>query len=180
MKKLAMVLVLGASMVSVPALAAPGDVSGNVVVTGSVASKCAMTTSNGVITIGELADGTGVINSAAADGKTATLVGWCNKAGSTMSVTSTQLTHKTLATVSDGFVRQVTFNAQAVAKSATGTTVGTATDLDSTDTNAGTGANVGMFHGDIVVSLSNLGTATGLLAAGDYEGNIKVTLTPAV
>lgn len=178
MKKLAIVLALGAAVVSAPAFAA-GEVSGDVKVTGTVASKCMMTTTNGLIEIGELADSNGAINSAAADGKSATLVGWCNKANSTMSVTATQLTHKTLATVADGFVRQVNFTAQAVAKSALGATVGTATDTNATDATAGTPATVGMFKGDIVVSLSNLATDTGLLAAGDYEGNIKVTLAPA-
>lgn len=182
MKKFAMILALGASAVSMPAFAA-GEVSGNVTINGAVASKCLFTTASATITIPELAGSNGALDPATVNNQAATLAGWCNKAASTMSVDATQLTNQDVsaAALQPGFVRAVTYTATAVAKDANGTAItgGTATDTNSTDTLSGTPAPVGMFRGDIVVTLSGAATGSGLLSAGNYLGNVKVTLAPA-
>lgn len=183
MKKLAMVLVLGASMISVPALAASGDVSGNVTITGAVASKCQFVTNSATITIvPDMAAADGTLDASTVNGQSATLNGWCNKTASTMSVNATQLTNSTVASVQPGFVREVTYTATADAFDFNNAAIsgGSATDSNSTDGTDGTAVNVNMFRGDIKVTLSNAATASGLLAAGSYSGNVKVTLSPAI
>lgn len=46
---------------------------------------------------------------------------------------------------------------------------------------AGAASNVGLFTGNIVVTLSNASSPTnGLMVAGTYTGNVVVTLTPTV
>ena len=46
---------------------------------------------------------------------------------------------------------------------------------------AGAASNVGLFTGDIVVTLSNASSPNnGLMVAGTYTGNVVVTLTPTV
>lgn len=185
MNKLAIVLALGASMASVPALAATGDVSGNVTVTGTVASKCQFTLASEAIVVPELAGADGTLDAATVNGQTKNLAGWCNKTASTMAVNATQLINSDVSALAlqPGFVRAVTFTATADAYDFNDAAIagGSTSDSNSADgLDGATPANVNMFHGKIKVTLSNAATATGLLSAGTYTGNVKVTLSPAV
>lgn len=179
MKKFAIAAALGALTVSMPAFAA--DVSGTVTVNGNVASKCLFTTGAATITIDELAGADGKLDAATVADKTATLAGWCNKSASKISVDATSLSNTTAAPA-PGFTRSVNYTATATAYGADSVSVGSATDSNSTDATAGTAASIPMFHGDIKVVLSSASTttATDLLAAGAYQGSVKVTLTPGV
>lgn len=181
MKKIAIVLALGASMASVPALAATSPVSGTVDISGTVASKCQFVTASATITIiPDMAGSDGTLDASTVNGQSANLNGWCNKTASTMSVNATQLTNTAVATAEPGFVRAVTYTATADAYDFGGSTViGTAIDNTSADGLDGVSANVNMFRGNIKVTLSNAATAAGLLAAGTYTGQVKVTLSPA-
>ncbi len=178
MKKFAIAAALGALTVSMPAFAA-GDVTGNVTVNGTVASKCQFTTNSATITIPELAGTDGKLLASTVNGQTATLVGWCNKSASTIAVNATSLSNTSVATAAAGFARVVDFAATAKAYNGT-TLVGTASDANSADATAGAAGNVTMFRGDITVELSAAATAADtLLTAGSYQGNVAVTLTPA-
>ncbi|HVR89803.1 MAG TPA: hypothetical protein VHG29_01760 [Novosphingobium sp.] len=151
--------------------------TGNVIVNGAVASRCLFTTNSKTITITELAQtgtgaGAGSLDAATVNGRNETLVGWCNSSASTMTVTATPLTN--VASVATGFVNRVDYTATANANSvnATDTSVGALA--------AGTPANVGLFTGNVLVTLSAASTAAGLLVAGAYAGNVAVTLAPAI
>lgn len=150
--------------------------TGNVVINGSVAGRCLFTTPNATITLGELALGgtdttAGKLDVSKVNGMNATLVGWCNNTASTMTVLATELTGPTATAT--GFDKRVDYTATANANSVN------ATDT-STVAGAGSAVTVGMFTGNVVVTLSAASTPTsGLLVAGSYTGNVAVTLSPA-
>jgi len=169
-------LAIPVALLASPALAQ--DASGKVSIDGSVAGRCLFTVPNQTISLGELAlsgsDATaGKLDVAKVNGKSATLVGWCNNSAATMTVTSTALTNT--ASAATGFDNRIDYTASAVANGAP-----PATDSSVSD-GAGTPRTVGMFTGNVVVSLSAASTpASGLLVAGDYKGNVVVTLAPAI
>lgn len=150
------------------------DATGTVDISGTVAGRCLFTTDNATITLGELAlPGTdanaGKLKASVIDGRNATLVGWCNNAASTMEVEATKLVNS--ANAATGFTNSIDYLATASAN---------AVDASDTTTVAGAGdpADVGMFTGDILVTLSQASTDGGLLVAGDYTGQVTVTLKP--
>jgi hypothetical protein len=100
------------------------------------------------------------------------LQGWCNNTAATMTVTTTQLTTATSAPT--GFDNRVDYTATAVTGSVS------ANDTSVT-AGAGLASTVGLFSGNIVVTLSSASSPTnGLMVAGAYTGNVVVTLTPTV
>lgn len=163
------------ALVAMPALAQ--DATGTVDISGTVDSRCLFTTDNATITLGEMAlsgsdTQAGRLDSATVDGQTATLVGWCNDAAAQMTVEAFPLLNS--ATAATGFTSRVDFTASADANSAT------ATD-DTLAAGSGTTVSVGMFTGDVLVTLSD-SSAPGddLLVAGTYVGSVEVTLAPTV
>lgn len=170
MRKL-FILAAPVALLATPAMAATGDVTGNVAIDGTVAARCAFTLANEVISLGELTGTNGKLDAAVVEGKSKNLAGWCNGTNSTMTVKATPLTNTLTAT---GFDSTVNYTATA--------TIGSfnATDV-STDAVAGTAVKMGLFSGDVTVTLSSASTPTnGLMVAGTYNGNVQVTLTPAV
>ena len=161
------------AMLASPALAQ--DSTGTVDVTGSVAGRCLFTTPNDAIILGELALGgsdtnAGKLNAAVVNNAPAAeLVGWCNNSAATMEVLATPLVN--VADAADGFTNLIDYTATA-----------TANDIpasDSTTTEgAGDPADVGMFTGTVTVDLSDAATDGGILVAGDYAGQVTVTLKP--
>jgi hypothetical protein len=154
--------------------------TGTVDITGSVADRCLFTTPSATIVLGELArSGTGAtagrLNEAVVDAGTATLTGWCNGTAATMKVEALPLLNTDfLAAAPSGFDTRINYTADALANSAT------ATDT-STVAGAGTAVSVGTFTGNVVVNLGSSATpGGGLLVAGDYAGQVIVTLTPNV
>ena len=174
---LAVAAVLAASA-ALPAAAQ--NATGTVAINGSVAGRCQFTLPNDVINAGELSQqgsgsNAGKLDTSKLNGQTRTLQGWCNGTAATMSVEAQRLVNTTFTTTPPaGFDRVVNYDATAAANSAN------ATDTSVTD-GAGTPVPVGLFTGDVVVTLSNSSSPTaGLLVAGDYSGQVLVTLTPAV
>lgn len=175
MRKLVLVA-LPAMLTAVPAMAQ--DASGNVILEGYVKSRCMFTVPSKTLQLNELAQlsggaAPGKLDESQVNGKTETLSGWCNDAAAGITVEASELLGDApVATLDPNFTSRVDFTATATANSVSAT--------DSTLT-GGPGAtqNVGMFAGDVVVVLS-AASAPGnkLLAAGDYTGNVKVTLTP--
>lgn len=174
MRKL-IILAAPLALLASPALAQTA--TGTVSIDGSVAGRCLFTVPNQTISLGELAlAGTGAtagkLDVAKVNGQTATLVGWCNNAAATMSVTTTELTNA--ATAATGFDKRIDYTATAVANTVS---------ASDTSLSAGAGANatVGMFTGNVVVTLSSASSPTnGILVAGAYTGNVVVTLAPTV
>ncbi len=178
MRKLVLI-VLPLAVVASPAMAqaATSGSTGQVDISGSVAGRCLFTTPSKTITLGELAlsgstAAAGKLDTAKVDTKSETLVGWCNNAAATMTVTTTELTNT--APIATGFDNRIDYTATAVANSAT------ASDSSLT-AGAGTSVTVGLFTGNVVVTLSGSSTPnSGLLVAGGYSGNVKVTLAPLI
>ena len=175
MRKL-MFLAIPAVLVASPAFAQSTSVTGTVNINGSVAGRCTFTLPSVTLSLGELSlASNGKLDTSKVNGKTATLTGWCNNTAATMAVTTTQLTTGTAAPT--GFDNRVDYTATAVANSAS------ASD-SSLVAGAGTPSTVGLFTGNILVTLSAASSPTnGLMVAsglGGYTGNVVVTLTPTV
>jgi hypothetical protein len=171
-------------MMAVPmalaAVPAAAQSTGTVAVDGSVAGRCLFTTPSATISVGEMAvQGTGTtagkLNAAVVNGQTRTLVGWCNGSASTMSVEATPLNLVGFpAAAPTGFDKRVDYTATAVANAVSA-------DDSSIGAGAGDDATVGLFTGDVVVTLSAASSPTnGLLIAGGYQGQVLVTLSPAI
>lgn len=177
MRKL-LVLAAPLALVATPALAQ--SATGTVNIDGTVAARCLFNIPNATIHLNEISQtgagaGAGTLNVGAVNGQRATLNAWCNGAASNMTVEATALTLQSPpATIPTGFVSRVDYGADAAA-------IGTATGTDESWTpGVGLPVLVGLFNSDIDVILKNASTAPGLLVAGTYTGNVKVTLTPAV
>lgn len=175
-KILAMTAIVGFGMAT-PAMA---QVTGTVDIDGSVADRCLFTTDSAVISVGELAlSGTGAtagkLNTSKLDGETRTLVGWCNGTAATMEVEAFPLENTDFTgTTPAGFDTRIDFTATAAANSQS------ATDTSLT-AGKGTAVNVGLFAGNVDVTLSGSSSPTnGLLVAGGYVGQVVVTLTPNI
>ena len=170
MRKL-MLLAIPAVVLASPAFAQ--SATGTVNIDGSVAGRCMFTLPNATISLGEISlASNGKLDPAKVNGRTATLTGWCNNTSASMSVTTTQLTTGTSAPT--GFDNRVDYTGTAV--------TGTVSAADSSLTaGAGTPSTVGLFTGNIVVTLSGASSpSNGLMVAGTYTGNVVVTLTPTV
>lgn len=170
-------IILAAPFAVLASPVAAQTATGTVDINGSVAGRCLFTLPNQTISLGELSLGgtgstAGTLDVAKVNGQTRTLIGWCNNTAASMSVTTTQLTNT--ATAASGFDNRIDYTATAVANAAS------ASDTSLT-AGAGTASTVGMFTGNIVVTLSAASSPTnGLLVAGNYTGNVVVTLTPTV
>lgn len=160
------------ALLASPAMAQTA-VDGTVNINGSVAGRCMFTVPNKTISLGEISlASNGKLDVSKVNGKSETLTGWCNNTTASMTVTSSPLLNGTTAPT--GFDNRVDYTATAVTGS---------TSANDTSVTAGAGAasNVGLFTGDIVVTLSNASSPTsGLMVAGGYSGNVVVTLTPTV
>jgi hypothetical protein len=122
------------------------------------------------ITISELAGDDGKLNASTVNNKTATLEGWCNGTAARMQVAATPL--RNTGAGGDSFDSLINYTATAVANSVT------ATDTTTTE-EAGTARTVGLFAGEVVVSLSEAASNSGkLLLSGAYSGAVVVTLAP--
>ena len=173
MNKLLFTAALPLALVAVPAAAQ--DATGTVTIDGSVAGRCLFTLPNETISLGEMSLGgsdgnAGRLDTSVVNGRSATLVGWCNSAAAGMTVEAFPLLNT--ANAATGFTNRVDFTATASANGTDGT--------DTTLTNgSGSTVSVGMFTGNIDVTLSNSSApGNALLVAGDYDGSVEVTLTP--
>ena len=171
MRKL-MFLAIPAVLAASPAFAQTA-VTGTVNIDGSVAGRCTFTLPSVTLSLGELSlASNGKLDVSKVNTKSASLTGWCNNTAATMAVTTTQLTTGTAAPT--GFDNRVDYTATAVANAAS------ASD-SSLVAGAGTPSTVGLFTGNIVVTLSAASSPTsGLMVAGGYTGNVVVTLTPTI
>lgn len=176
-------LITGAMLASVAtAQAAPvsSSVTGTVDINGSVADRCLFTIESKVISVGELSrTGTGAnagkLNTSKLDGESRNLAGWCNGTAASMTVEALPLVNTSFTgTAPTGFDTVINYTASALANDVT------AID-DSSVSGEGSPVTVGLFTGDVLVSLSGSSTpSSGLLVAGDYSGQVLVTLTPNV
>lgn len=168
---------LGVLLNAHPAFA-QAAVEGDVTINGSVADRCLFTLPSQVINLGELSlPGTdanaGRLDPAKVNGANATLQGWCNGAAATMKVEALPIVNTSFtSSPASGFDRIVNYTATATANTFS------ATDQSGV-AGAGSEVGVGMFTGPIPVVLSAPGTpGGGILVAGNYQGLVKVTLTP--
>ncbi|WP_374589584.1 hypothetical protein [Novosphingobium sp.] len=161
------------ALMASPAMAQSTSVTGTVDINGSVAGRCMFTVPSKTISLGEISlAADGKLDVTKVNGRNETLTGWCNNTAASMTVTSTALTNGTSAPA--GFDNRVDYTATADNGS-------TSANDSSVTAGAGAASNVGLFTGNIVVTLSNASSPTnGLMVAGTYSGNVVVTLTPTV
>ncbi|MFM5950931.1 MAG: hypothetical protein ACKOPM_17155 [Novosphingobium sp.] len=166
-----MSLAIPAVLLASPAFAQSTTATGTVSIDGTVTGRCSFTLPNATLSLGELSlASNGKLDTSKVNGKQATLTGWCNNTAATMAVTTTQLTTGTAAPT--GFDNRVDYTATAVANSASASDSSLAAGSGPTST-------VGLFTGNIVVTLSGASSPNnGLMVAGGYTGNVVVTLTP--
>ena len=177
MRKLILASAVLAAATAPPVLAQ--TTTGTVTIDGSVAPRCLFTTSNAVINAGELAlTGTGAsagkLDASKLGGQSRTLVGWCNGTASSMSVEALPVVNTTVTSAPPaGFDRVVNYTATATANAVN------AAD-SSIVAGAGSPSTVGLFTGNVTVTLSGSSTpGAGLLIAGAYQGDTRVTLAAA-
>jgi hypothetical protein len=170
-----MILAVPAALAASPALAvAPsGDVTGTVQVSGSVAPRCQFVAPTTVqLSLDELSlSSNGELDTSKVDGKSKKLNGWCNGASAQIKVEAQPLTNTASAGDSGSFTNVVDYTATANA--------GSAAPVDtSASEGAGLPVTLGLFSGDIDVVLSASTAGGKKLVAGDYNGNVIVTLSP--
>jgi hypothetical protein len=162
------------------AAAQTAPAQGEVTIVGRVADRCLFTLPSKVIDLGELAlagsdPSAGRLDPSRVNGASETLEGWCNGTAATMTVEALPIANITFtAAPPAGFDRVVNYTATATANAVAGT---------DTSITAGTGSavSIGMFTGTIPVTLSAASTpSNGILVAGDYQGLVRVTLSPSV
>lgn len=165
---------VAALVVAGAASQASAQVTGTVDITGSVEDRCEFTIDSGLIALGELSGTGGLLNTAAVDGESDDLNGWCNGTAAEMTVEANALQNiDYVAAPPAGFDRVVNFTATATAST------GSANDSSAT-LGAGAPSTVGIFSSNISVVLSASSTpGGGKLIAGDYVGSVDVTLTPS-
>jgi hypothetical protein len=166
-------LILAAPFAVLASPVAAQTATGTVDINGSVAGRCMFTLPSKTISLGEISiSSTGKLDPSKVNGRFETLEGWCNGTAASMTVTSTELTN--VAAAAAGFDKRVDYTATAV--------TGAASANDSSLTaGAGAPSAVNMFNGVITVTLSAASSPTsGLMVAGNYTGNVVVTLTPTV
>jgi hypothetical protein len=168
------------ALLAMPVMAQSADSTGTVTINGAVGARCLFTLPSSTITIPELSvqgagSNAGKLDAATVNGQTRTLQGWCNGTASSMKVEAFPLMNTSYtAAAPAGFDRRVDYTATAAANSQN------ATDSSLT-AGAGVPANVNLFTGDVVVTLSAASSPTGgLLVAGNYSGYVEVTLSPSI
>lgn len=183
MKKLIIAALAASVSLSAPAFAAANE-TGTVTVTGSVAGRCLFTTNAQTITVGDLAKtgsdaNAGKLDSSVLINQTKTLVGWCNKTASTMTVTAKPMLGTTPAP-NGSFDNRIDLTASAVANGQTATD-GSAGETVNSYVASSPATTVGIFAGNVVVTLTGASTPNnGILTEGTYTGSVDVTLAPAV
>jgi hypothetical protein len=155
MKKLLMAAVAVSAIAATPAFAADFPI------TATVGASCGAITGSTIAfsAIATGADGTLTAGQSASSSSQAV---YCNGAGSTITVTSTELLTSP-GVVASGFTK----------------TLGFTTDVNFAGVHRGTGAAqaLGAVTGTLIVSANNL-TASAKPQAGDYTGLIQVTVAP--
>lgn len=177
MRSFVALALVASAAVSAPAMA---QSTGTVDINGSVGDRCLFTSGNAVISVGELTQGgasaaAGRLDPSKLNGQSRTLVGWCNGTAATMAVEALPLVNTSFASTAPvGFDTRIDYTASAAANGVTGTD-------SSVTAGAGTAVSVGLFSGNINVSLASSSTPnSGLLVAGAYSGQVIVTLTPNI
>lgn len=180
MRKISCLSAMALLAAAAPAMAQNAPVTGTVDIDGSVADRCLFTVDSAVISVGELAltgggAAAGRLNASKLDGQSRTLVGWCNGTAATMKVEALPLLNTDFTgTAPAGFDTRINYTATALANSVS-------VDDSSVDAGAGTPSTVGLFIGDVAVTLSASAAPTnGLLVAGGYVGQVLVTLSPSI
>ncbi|MEN9924758.1 hypothetical protein ACQKOE_16270 [Novosphingobium sp. NPDC080210] len=176
------------ALVALPAAAsAQSTESGEVAVEGSVRPICILgDPTPALVDLGQLSASSGPRTGRIAVIPSRTVIlpaSYCNFAGSVVSISATALTASDATAPSAGFARAVNYTASATgwatgASSATTAALGDGT----TPTANGTGATQPLPKvADISLTLSSF-TAPGdqILVAGNYSGNVIVTLGPAL
>lgn len=182
---------LGLALIALAALPATASAQsteeGRVAVEGSVRPVCILgDPTPALVNLGQLSAASGPRTGRIAVVPPQTVIlpaSYCNFAGSVVAVSATALTASDTTAPSAGFVRAVNYTALATGWAAGASSATTAALADGSGaTTNGTGATQPLPKvADITLTLSSF-TAPGdqILVAGNYSGNVIVTLGPAI
>lgn len=182
MKKIALAAAAISALVATPAFA---QASGTVDVTGTVVAKCtAITPITGSITLGELANANGTVNtafSANTGGLSRQFTIRCNGANPQLSVNAKPLVNAAAAGSPAGYTNTVHYTATLTANAASGTPT-SVDDLSSTAgaTTALIGNRIAASGNNVTLAISNGVTtdAAAILDAGSYAGSVDIIISP--
>ena len=186
MKKFAFLVAAAAAVIASPAMAQQA-VSGTITLTGNVAKKCYVGTDNAVTGFSashdflELAQADGTLRSGLATemdvDTTMDFTIKCNTGNPTVTISRTAMS--TIAAPAAGYTNTISYNAIVAIDKASGTAT--------FDTDAGTApVATGPLGGAIAATgpnvhvTANTFAATGILVAGDYSGQISISIAPTV
>lgn len=183
--KLGLALIVMAAAVPTGAIAQSTQ-TGTVAVEGSVRPVCILGNPNpALVNLGQLSAASGPRTGKIAVIPSQTVIlpaSYCNFAGSVVTVSATALTSSDTSAPQAGFVRAVNYTATATNWASGGSSATTAALRDGSSATAnGSGATQPLPKvADISLTLSSFTTPGDLiLVAGNYSGNVIVTLGPA-
>lgn len=190
MKKIALIAMTAAAAIATPAMAQTTDVTGTIIITGTVAKKCFVqggtsgSTFGTTVALGELSKDDGTLKDASELSNTFNTVGTtgidarvvCTSATPNVSVLAEPLLNS--AATADGYTNRVNYTADVKFKLAGGTdqTVSDAS-IDTAATTGTLGTRLLGTGTNIQVRTSNW-AATGVLVSGSYAGKITVVVAP--
>ena len=188
MKKIAFLAAATCAVLATPALAQSQNVTGTITLSGDVAKKCYVGSDNTATTFtashafGELAKADGTLRTIAdteMDGDaTMDFTVKCNTGNPTVTISRTPMTTAGAATT--GYTNSISYNGIVDVDPATGPAV--TFDTDATTAPLATGQLGGALKAtgpNVHVTAHNF-TATGILVAGAYSGQITIVIQPTV
>lgn len=187
MKKIAFLAAVTAAALATPAMAQQ-NVTGTITLTGNVAKKCYVgsdstaTTFSASHDFGELAQADGTLRAIAdseMDGDaTMDFTVKCNTGNPTVTISRTPMT--TAASATTGYTNSIAYNGIVDIDTAAATTVSFDTDAATAPLATGQlGGPIKSTGPNVHVTAHNF-TATGILVAGAYSGQITIVIQPTV
>lgn len=178
-KTIATLLISAVATVAAPAYA---QASGNVVVNGSVAPKCAaIQPINGTISLGELAREDGTVNKsfAGSDVKTMFTVR-CNGSNPQLSVEARPLVNSAASEAVEGYTNRVHYTARLEAMKAKGGSTSIADlSLNNGPTTGRVGDRLAAVANNVTLTIADGITenSTAILEAGQYTGTVNIIIS---
>lgn len=189
MKKIALLAAAATAVMATPALAQAQNVTGTITLNGNVATKCYVGSDNTATSFSashdflELAKADGTLRAIADtemdNDATMDFTVKCNTGNPTVTISHTAMTNS--ASAATGYTNTVEYNGIVEIDRASGATVAFDTDA-ATALVPSTGQLGGAMKAtgpNVHVTAHNF-TATGILVAGAYSGQISITIQPTV
>lgn len=187
MKKIALLAAAACVALATPAMAQQ-TVTGTITLTGTVAKKCYVGSDNTATafvaahSFGELAQADGTLRTIADtemdNDASMDFTVKCNTGNPTVTISRTAMT--TAAVPTAGYTNSISYNGIVVLDKASGTSMPFDTDAASAPVATGQLGGALSATGPNVHVTANTFSALGILVAGDYSGQISITIQPTI